>query len=81
MAGFQEKWEPDPKKATAKGNSAQRMLEACSTVEEAVAFYEKHHEPFGRVVPESPPSSPGHGLKLPVRGIAKTSENLAVLWE
>lgn len=45
VAGFKEKWEADPKKATAEGNSAQRMLETCSTVDEAIAFYEKHHEP------------------------------------
>jgi hypothetical protein len=45
VAGFKEKWEPDPKKVMAKGNSAQRMLETCSTVDEAIAFYEKHHEP------------------------------------
>ncbi|MGV3483405.1 MAG: hypothetical protein ACO1RT_03175 [Planctomycetaceae bacterium] len=45
VAGFKETWELDPNKATAKGNSAQRMLETCSTVDEAIAFYEKHHEP------------------------------------
>jgi hypothetical protein len=45
VAGFKEKWEPDPKKQTVKGNSAQRMLETCSTVDEAIAFYQRHHEP------------------------------------
>jgi hypothetical protein len=45
VAGFKERWDPDPEKATAKGNSAQRMLETCSTVDEAIAFYRKHHEP------------------------------------
>jgi hypothetical protein len=44
VAGFKEKWPRDPKKATVKGNSAQRMLETCATVEEAVAFYQKHYE-------------------------------------
>ena len=44
VAGFKEKWKADPKKAIAKGNSAQRMLETCSTVDETIAFYEKHHE-------------------------------------
>jgi hypothetical protein len=53
VAGFKEKWEPDPKRAEAQGNSAQRMLETCSTVAEAIAFYEKYHEPsfaYGRML-------------------------------
>jgi hypothetical protein len=53
VAGFKEKWEPDPKKATPKGNSAQRMLETCATVDQAIAFYEKHNEPgfgYGRML-------------------------------
>src|SRR5262245_1708186 len=57
VAGFKEKWEPDPKKATAQGNSAQRMLETCSTVEEAIAFYEKYHEPsfaYGKMLVADP---------------------------
>jgi hypothetical protein len=45
VAGFKETWEPDPKKPAAKGNSARRVLETCATVEEAIAFYQKHHEP------------------------------------
>jgi len=45
VAGFKEQWESDPKRATAKGNSAQRLLETCSTVEEAIAFYDQYHEP------------------------------------
>jgi hypothetical protein len=45
VAGFKEKWEPDVTRQTAQGNPAQRMLETCSTVEEAIAFFEKYHEP------------------------------------
>jgi hypothetical protein len=45
VAGFKEQWEPDPEKTTARGNSARRMLETCSTVDEAIAYYRKHHEP------------------------------------
>src|SRR5262249_39397108 len=45
VAGFKEQWGPDPKKQTPKGNPARRMLETCATVEEAMAFFEKHHEP------------------------------------
>ncbi len=45
VAGFKEKWETDPKKPAVKGNPAQRMLETCATVDEAIAFFKKHHEP------------------------------------
>ncbi len=45
VAGFNEKWEPDPTKATANGNPAQRMLETCSTVDEAIGFFKEYHEP------------------------------------
>jgi hypothetical protein len=44
VAGFKEEWTPDPRLPTPKGNSAQRMLETCSRVEEAVAYYETHQE-------------------------------------
>jgi hypothetical protein len=57
VAGFKERWEPDPKKETPTGNSAQRMLETCSTVEEAIAFYEKYQEPsfsYGKMLVADP---------------------------
>jgi hypothetical protein len=34
VAGYKEKWEPDPKLKRVKGNPAERMLESCATVEE-----------------------------------------------
>jgi hypothetical protein len=45
VAGFKEKWEPDPNSKPAKGNPSQRMLETCSTVEDAIAFFQNHREP------------------------------------
>lgn len=45
VAGFQEKWEPGPEMKPVRGNPSQRMLESCATVEEAIAFYQKHREP------------------------------------
>jgi hypothetical protein len=49
VAGYQEKWEPNPQLPSARGNSSQRMLETCATVGEAIAFYRSHAEPgFGR---------------------------------
>ena len=45
VAGFEEKWEPDPKLPIARGNSSQRMLETCATVKEAIRFYRAHREP------------------------------------
>ena len=47
VAGYQERWKRDSKmkmKST-KGNPAERMLETCATVEEAVAFFQSHWEP------------------------------------
>jgi hypothetical protein len=45
VAGFTEQWERLPGLKTVNGNSAQRMLETCATVEEAAAFFRKHWEP------------------------------------
>lgn len=45
VAGFNEIWERTPGMKTAGGNSAQRMLETCATVEAAAAFFRKHWEP------------------------------------
>ena len=47
VAGYQERWERDPKmkmKST-RGNPAERMIETCATIEEAVAFFQSHWEP------------------------------------
>jgi hypothetical protein len=44
VAGFKERWERPPGLKTAKGNPCQRMLETCTTVEEAVAFFERYWE-------------------------------------
>ena len=45
VAGYKEKWEPDPKLQPVKGNPAQRMLETCASVQEAIAFFQTHREP------------------------------------
>src|SRR5262245_47303048 len=44
VAGFKEKWERPPGLKTAKGNPCQRMLETCTTVEEAVVYFERYWE-------------------------------------
>jgi hypothetical protein len=45
VAGFDDKWKAAPDMKKVRGNSSQRMLETCSTVMEAVEFYQKHQEP------------------------------------
>jgi hypothetical protein len=45
VAGFREKWSRDPKMKNVSGNTAERMLESCRTVDEAIAFYQNHWEP------------------------------------
>ena len=45
VAGFKDKWEPDSHLPLARGNSGQRMLETCATVNDAIAFYRSHREP------------------------------------
>jgi hypothetical protein len=45
VAGFQEKWGPDPKRRPVRGGPCHRMLETCATVEEAVAFFDTYEEP------------------------------------
>lgn len=45
VAGYKNKWEPDPKLKRVKGNPAERMLESCTTVEQAITFFQKHWEP------------------------------------
>jgi hypothetical protein len=44
VAGYTEKWELDPKIPEARFNSGQRMLETCTTIDEAVAFFRNHFE-------------------------------------
>lgn len=45
VADSMETWEPDPKLKPVRGNPAQRMLESCTTVEEAIDFFRRHREP------------------------------------
>ncbi|HTL55016.1 MAG TPA: hypothetical protein VL361_05020 [Candidatus Limnocylindrales bacterium] len=45
VAGYNEKWEPDSHLPRVRGNSSQRMLESCKTVNEAITFYRTHQEP------------------------------------
>lgn len=45
VSGFDEPYEPDPQLKPVRGNPSERMLETCTTVEEAIAFYEKFLEP------------------------------------
>jgi hypothetical protein len=48
VAGFKETWQRAPGLKTAKGNPCQRMLETCTTVEAAAAFFERYwEESFG----------------------------------
>jgi hypothetical protein len=44
VAGYTEKWELDPKLPEVRYNSGQRMLETCTTIDEAVAFFRSHSE-------------------------------------
>lgn len=44
VAGFKETWTPAHDDSLT-GNRAQRMLESCTSVEEAIGFFQKHTEP------------------------------------
>ncbi len=44
VAGFTERWEPDPGISVVWGNSGQQALENCATVEQAIAFFRKHQD-------------------------------------
>jgi hypothetical protein len=44
VAGFSEEWNPNSKMPIARGNSSQRMLETCTTISAAIAFYRSHYE-------------------------------------
>ena len=46
VSGFKEEWNPDPHLPTARRDSSQRMLETCTTVNDAIAFYRTHREPL-----------------------------------
>lgn len=45
LAGFQAEWHRAPGMKSVSGNPAERMLEQCATVEEAIAFFQSHWEP------------------------------------
>ncbi len=44
VAGYKEQWEPNPHLPNARGNSGQQMLETCTTITDAIAFYRGHRE-------------------------------------
>jgi hypothetical protein len=45
VAGFEEKYEADPKLKPVRGNTSERMLESCTTIDEAIEFYRTYLEP------------------------------------
>ena len=45
VTGFTADWKPKPALKTVRGNPSQRMLETCSTVTDAIAFYHRYWEP------------------------------------
>lgn len=45
VAGFEENYTHAPELKPVRGNPAERMLESCTTVDEAIAFYRTHREP------------------------------------
>lgn len=45
VAGYPAAWRRAPEMKSVPGNPAERMLEQCATVEEAVAFFRSHWEP------------------------------------
>lgn len=44
VAGYNEKWEPDPTMQAVPGNPSRRMLENCANVQQAIDFYRTHRE-------------------------------------
>jgi hypothetical protein len=44
VAGFKERWERQPGMKSVRGGPCHRMLESCETVENAIAFFERHWE-------------------------------------
>lgn len=45
VADANENYTPSPKLKSLQGNPAERMLESCKTVKEAIAFYQRYAEP------------------------------------
>lgn len=45
VSGFEENYQADSASRVVRGNPSERMLESCSTVEEAITFYRTHLEP------------------------------------
>ena len=45
VAGYKEEWQPDRLARPVVGNPAQRMLQTCATIEDAIAFHHKYREP------------------------------------
>jgi hypothetical protein len=45
VSGFEEKYAPEPHLQQVRGNPSERMIESCTTVEEAIAFYRRFSEP------------------------------------
>jgi hypothetical protein len=45
VSGYEDAYVPDPALVPVRGNPSERMLETCTTVEEAIAFYRRHLEP------------------------------------
>ncbi len=53
VAGFKERWQRQPEMKTIDGKPCHRMLESCATVEDAVAYFERHWEEsfsYGRLL-------------------------------
>jgi hypothetical protein len=44
VAGFKERWERQPGMKAVHGKPCHQMLESCATVEEAIAFFQRHWE-------------------------------------
>jgi hypothetical protein len=44
VAGYAERWKPDPSISVVWGNSGQQALESCATVEQAIAFFRRHQD-------------------------------------
>jgi len=45
VAGYMEEWEATIGMKRVRGNPSERMLETCSTIEDAITFYRNHWEP------------------------------------
>lgn len=42
VGGFDEQWEPDPSMQNVRGNPVELMLETCTTIEDAISFFQKY---------------------------------------